>query len=144
MPALARSPSELIAANVTSSLGEGAGAFVGPLIGGAIAVGVSPAAGCVVVTVTFLAAAAVLVGLRFADEADARGSRPTGVTGVADPAGAAGPAKSIPAWRSSFVDFGGQVFVRGMLTTLIVVASIELLGLGDSGVGAAQCRGRPW
>ena len=31
MPALARSPSELIAANVTSSLGEGAGAFVGPL-----------------------------------------------------------------------------------------------------------------
>ena len=74
MPALARSPSELIAANVTSSLGEGAGAFVGPLIGGAIAVGVSPAAGCVVVTLTFLAAAAVLVGLRFADEADARGS----------------------------------------------------------------------
>ena len=34
-----------------------------------------------------------------------------------------------------FIDFGGQVFVRGMLTTLIVVASIELLDLGDSGVG---------
>ncbi len=34
MPALARSPSELIAANVTSSVGEGAGAFIGPLIGG--------------------------------------------------------------------------------------------------------------
>ncbi len=134
MPALARSPSELIAANVTSSLGEGAGAFVGPLIGGAIAVGVSPAAGCVVVTLTFLAAAAVLVGLRFADEADARGSRPTGVTGVAIPR-ALRALRSRPGVALVVLDFGGQVFVRGMLTTLIVVASIELLGLGDSGVG---------
>ena len=134
MPALARSPSELIAANVTSSLGEGAGAFVGPLIGGAIAVGVSPAAGCVVVTLTFLAAAAVLVGLRFADEADARGSRPTGVTGVAIPR-ALRALRSHPGVALVVLDFGGQVFVRGMLTTLIVVASIELLGLGDSGVG---------
>jgi MFS family permease len=134
MPALARSPSELIAANVTSSLGEGAGAFVGPLAGGAIAVGVSPAAGCVVVTVTFLAAAAVLVGLRFADEADARGGALTRVSGVAIPR-AVRALRSRPGVALIVLDFGGQVFVRGMLTTLIVVASIELLGLGDSGVG---------
>ena len=134
MPALARSPSELIAANVTSSLGEGAGAFVGPLVGGAIAVGVSPAAGCVVVTVTFLAAAAVLVGLRFADEADARGSGRR--VGPGSPSRErCGPCEVIRASALVFLDFGGQVFVRGMLTTLIVVASIELLGLGDSGVG---------
>jgi cyclic nucleotide-binding protein/MFS transporter len=134
MPALARSPSELIAANVTSSLGEGAGAFVGPLAGGAIAVGVSPTAGCVVVTVTFLAAAAVLVGLRFADEADARGGALTRVSGVAIPR-AVRALRSRPGVALIVLDFGGQVFVRGMLTTLIVVASIELLGLGDSGVG---------
>jgi len=134
MPALARSPSELIAANVTSSLGEGAGAFVGPLIGGAIAVGVSPAAGCVVVTVTFLAAAAVLLGLRFADESDARGGAPTAGTGIAI-SRAVRALRRHPGVGLVFLDFGGQVFVRGMLTTLIVVASIELLGLGDGGVG---------
>ena len=134
MPALARSPSELIAANVTSSIGEGAGAFIGPLLGGVIAVGVSPAAGCVVVTLIFLAAAADLVGLRFANEADARGSAPTAGTGIAIPR-AVQALRGHPGVGLVFLDFGGQVFVRGMLTTLIVVASIELLGLGDSGVG---------
>lgn len=136
MPALARSPSELIAANVTSSIGEGAGAFAGPLVGGAIVVGASPAAACVVVSVAFLAAAVVLAGLRFHDEADARG----GATTTAVPGGVA-VKRALRALRRQpdvgvvFIDFGGQVFVRGMLTTLIVVASIQLLDLGDSGVG---------
>jgi len=136
MPALARSPSELIAANVTSSIGEGAGGFVGPLVGGAIVVGAGPAAACVVVTIAFLGAALVLVGMRFHDEADARGGATTtsGSGGVA-------VSRAVRALRVDpdvgivFLDFGGQVFVRGMLTTLIVVAAIQLLDLGDSGVG---------
>src|SRR6185436_7773622 len=73
MPALARSPSELIGANVTSSLGEGAGGFVGPLLGGAIAVAAGPAAGCAVAAAAFVLAALVVIGIPFADEADARG-----------------------------------------------------------------------
>jgi hypothetical protein len=32
-------------------------------------------------------------------------------------------------------DFVAQTFVRGLLVTLIVVAAIEVLGMGDSGVG---------
>jgi MFS family permease len=32
-------------------------------------------------------------------------------------------------------DFVAQTFVRGMLVTLIVVAAIEVLGMGDAGVG---------
>ena len=137
MPALARSPSELIAANVVSSIGEGAGAFVGPLAGGAVAVAVSPAAACVVAALTFLAAAAFLVALRFADEADARG----GVLRGSQRSGGIAIARALRALRGHpgvavvFLDFGGQVFVRGMLTTLIVVAAIELLDLGDSGIG---------
>jgi MFS family permease len=134
MPALARSPSELIAANVTTSIGEGTGAFIGPLVGGAIAVGASPAAACAVVTLTFLAAAAVLVGLRFADESDARGGAKRDTDGIAIPR-ALRALRQRPDVALVFLDFGGQVFVRGMLTTLIVVASIELLDLGDSGVG---------
>ena len=76
------------------------------------------------------------VSLRFHNEADARGGATTtsGQGGVA-------VARALHALRLQpdvgvvFLDFGGQVFVRGMLTTLIVVASIQLLGLGDSGVG---------
>ena len=32
-------------------------------------------------------------------------------------------------------DFVAQTFVRGLLLTLVVVSSIELLGMGDAGVG---------
>ena len=134
MPALARSPSELIAANVTSSIGEGAGAFIGPLVGGLI-IGVSPAGACAVVALAFLAAAASVVGLQFADDADARGG------GLTTDAGGIAISRAVRALRQRpgvglvFLDFGGQVFVRGMLTTLIVVAAIELLALGDGGVG---------
>jgi len=138
MPALARSPSELIGANVTSSLGEGAGGFVGPLLGGAIAVAAGPAAGCAVAAAAFVLAALVVIGIPFADEADARGgslrATQAGVGGLA-------VARAVRALRADpeigllFTDLGAQVFVRGMLTTLIVVASNELLGLGDGGVG---------
>jgi MFS family permease len=90
----------------------------------------------VVVAVVFVAAATILAGLRFEDERDARG-------GNAAAAGAHGVAvtRALRALRRHpdvglvFLDFGGQTFVRGMLTTLIVVASIQLLDLGDSGVG---------
>lgn len=136
MPALARSPSELVAANVTSSLGEGLGGFVGPLLGGAIAVAAGSAVGCAVAALAFVAAALVVFGIRFASEAEARG----GMTPAVAPEGFA-IARAFRALRRDadigllFVDFGGQVFVRGMLTTLIVVASIEVLGLGDGGIG---------
>jgi MFS family permease len=136
MPALARTPSELVAANVTSSFGEGIGAFVGPLVGGAIAVAAGPAAAAVVAGVAFLVAAGAVVGLRFVSDLDARGGGAS-----ARAAGGAVVMRAIRTLRRDtgvrlvFLDFGGQVFVRGMLTTLIVVASIELLGLGDSGVG---------
>ena len=136
MPALARTPSELVAANVTSGIGEGAGGFTGPLIGAALVVGAGPAAACAVAAAAFVGAAAVLAGLRFHDESDARGgqtavSRPDGI-----PVGRALRAlRRHPEVGLVFLDFGSQTFVRGMLTTLIVVASIQLLELGDSGVG---------
>ena len=138
MPALARSPSELIGANVTSSLGEGAGGFVGPLVGGAIAVAAGPAAGCAVAAAAFVVAAVVVIGIPFADEADARGGSPkasgSGVGGLAV-ARAFRALRADPEIGLLFTDLGAQVFVRGMLTTLIVVASNQLLGLGDGGVG---------
>ena len=43
--------------------------------------------------------------------------------------------RSLPTQALVMAVFGIQPMVRGMLTVLIVVASIELLGLGDPGVG---------
>jgi MFS family permease len=136
MPALARTPSELVAANVTTSIGEGVGAFVGPLMGATVAVIAGPPAASAVAGLAFLVAAGAVVRLRFVSEADARG-RGTATRA----AGGAVVVRAVRTLRRDadvalvFLDFGGQVFVRGMLTTLIVVAAIELLGLGDGGVG---------
>lgn len=136
MPALARSPSELIAANVTSSIGEGAGAFIGPLVGGAVAVVAGEAAGCLLAAAVFVVAAASVIGIRFESDADAHGGAALQSGGGGFAVARAVRALGLdPDVGLMFVDFGGQVFVRGMLTTLIVVASNELLGLGDSGIG---------
>ena len=73
MPALARTPTELIAANVTTSIGEGVSAFIGPLIGGTIVVAAGPAAASATAGLAFLVATAAVVQLRFQSDADARG-----------------------------------------------------------------------
>ncbi len=49
--------------------------------------------------------------------------------GVRTVAAVAGP-------RLVFIGFGLQTFVRGLLTVLVVVAAIDVLGMGDPGVGA--------
>ncbi len=43
--------------------------------------------------------------------------------------------RTYPAAGGLIALFGAQVFVRGVLTVLLVVVSVELLGLGSSGVG---------
>jgi hypothetical protein len=137
LPALARSPHELVAANVTSSVGEGLGTFVGPLAAGVVSAASGSVAASVLAAATFAGAAALLVGVRFERAADARGARPVGSwrDGVARLATAH---RVIGRYRAASIvagDFVAQVFVRGLMITLTVVAAIELLGLGKSGVG---------
>ena len=134
MPAIARSPGELVAANMAWGTGEGLGSFGGPLIAGLLIVAGMPALVAVVAAVGFLLTALVVAGLRFEQAADATGG-----------AGAAGGGlrlldglrtllrRPVPGW--SMVGVYGQVLSRGLLNTLIVVAAIELLGMGDAGVG---------
>src|SRR6185369_12770893 len=73
MPAIARSPQELVAANTVWSTGEGIGAFVGPFVA-AILMGMNQhglVAG--LAAVTFLATALISAGLKFEQAADAAG-----------------------------------------------------------------------
>ena len=134
MPALARSPRELVAANTAWSTGEGIGAFAGPFVAGVLIASGNRSAAAFVAAIGFLLATAVVVRLRFEQAADATGG-----------AGAAGGGlrlgdglralrrRPVPGWTM----FGvfGQVLTRGLLNALIVVASVELLAMGDPGVG---------
>ena len=136
MPAIARSPAELVAANTVWSTGEGLGAFVGPFVAGLLmALGLhwlvarpSPAIG-------FLVTAAIAAGLRFEQAADASGgARRHGPGGFRFLDGIrAVRQQAVLSWTI----FGtyGQVVTRGLLNALIVVASIDLLGMGQQGPG---------
>jgi hypothetical protein len=146
MPSLARTPGELVAANVMTSTGEGVGAFVGPLAAGIAVATLGPVAAGWVGVVLFAAATLSLVRLPVsgddAAEQDAQirsrtGSAAVGVRDEIRRALTAGPAalRKAPGAATVLLDFAAQVFVRGMMTTLIVIASIQLLGLGDPGVG---------
>jgi MFS family permease len=147
MPSLARTPGELVAANVATSVGEGLGAFAGPLAAGIVAASVGTAAAAAVGAILLCAAAVTMLNLAVSaddlaeQEAQRRSlavPRPDAGRGRRLAHGlAAGPAalRLAPGGATIVLDVGAQVVVRGLMTTLIVVASIELLGLGNGGVG---------
>jgi len=133
MPGLARSPAELVAANMAWGTGEGLGTFAGPFIAGLlIAAGQLPLAAAAVAA-AFLVTVVVAAGLRFEHASDAAG-------GAREPAGpdlveGLRALRRRPVLRWSMLGVYGQVTTRGLLNPLLVVASIELLGMGNAGVG---------
>ena len=135
LPSLARLPEELVAANVVSSLGEAVGTIIGPLLGGILVASVSQSAAMAVAAALFVLATISVAGL---DASEDRGApvipdqvatkRPSMIGTFRTVARRPGPALVI-------VDFVTQALVRGMLIALIVVASLELLDLGEAGIG---------
>lgn len=134
MPAIARSPGELAAANTAWSTGEGVGAFGGPLIAGALMAGGMLAAVTAVAAVAFLVTAVIGAGLRFEQAADVSAEGRHVSSGLHLLEGVRVILRRpVLAW--SMLGTYGQVLTRGLLSALIVVAAIELLDLGPSGVG---------
>lgn len=130
LPALARSPEQLIAANVSSSTVEALGILLGPMIGAAlIASGAVPLTFAVPAAI-FAAAAVSVAGLRPSEASEQR-----------VPASGRSVTRGLRALREHphaalIVSlFGSQTAVRGILSVLIVAGSIEMLGMGDEGVG---------
>jgi len=133
MPGLARSPGELVAANMAWGTGEGLGTFAGPFLAGLlIAAGQLPLAAAVV-GVAFLATVVIASGLRFEHATDAAGGGRQ-QRGMGLVAGIRAVTRR-PVLRWSMFGVYGQVVTRGLLNPLTVVASIELLGMGEAGVG---------
>lgn len=137
IPGLARSADELVASNVVSSTGEGIGLLVGPAFGGLLLAFGSPvvaAAGAVGMALATIAVTQIRPDrrMRTSDRAATAGRPSAGSSGVLTGFRAL---RRMPTVLLVVAIFGVQPFVRGALTVLIVVASIELLGLGDPGVG---------
>ncbi len=134
MPAIARSPGELVAANTAWSTGEGLGAFVGPFVAGILMALGMPSSVAAVAALVFLITAVIAAGLRFEQASDASSG-----SGHADGGFRLMDGirvirrRRLLAW--SMLGTYGQVLTRGLLNALLVVASIELLGMGQSGLG---------
>jgi MFS family permease len=135
LPAFARTPGELVAANVASSTGEGLGTFAGPLIAGLLVAATGSVAATLLVAAAFAGAAAAVTGIRFEHSADAGGGVGADTVPRFRLADAPRVLRRYPGAAVLIGNFVAQIFVRGLLITLVVVASIELLDMGESGVG---------
>jgi MFS family permease len=131
IPTLARTPQELTASNVTASTIESVGVFLGPAIGGLLLAATSPG--------VVFAATAVTYGWSALLVARIRAERPKP---AAEPEHLA--RQALDGFRVIAVNsklrlliglFAAQTLVAGALNVLIVVTALDLLDLGDAGVG---------
>lgn len=135
LPSLARTPHELSAANVASSTFESIGSFVGPALGGLLLVVSSVEAVFGLNALTFLWSALMVARIQ-----DGSGSEPAG-----EPASRVSLAQEVGAgFRVLAVErdlrlivglYAAQTLVAGAFGVLVVVTALELLGMGDAGVG---------
>jgi MFS family permease len=132
VPTLSRTPRELVAANVTSATLESIATLVGPLLAGLLLAATGPGTVFAASAGVFLVAALLVAGI---SPAEARGSPKTGRGRLAEYlAGVRTLAEQKDA-RLLIGLFAGQTLVRGFLNVLIVVVAIELMVIGDPGVG---------
>jgi MFS family permease len=132
LPALARSPEELIASNAVTSTAEAIGLLLGPAVGGLLLTIGGPSLGMLVPAISFMAAAIALLAVR---EGAATPASTAGESRTSRLLAGFGALRSYPSAGSLVAIFISQTFVRGALTVLLVAASVELLGLGRSGIG---------
>lgn len=132
LPSLARSPEELTAANVTSTAIESVGSLLGPALGGLLLSATSVGWVFVATSITLLWSAVLVAQLR-------RGPRP-------ERPPEHGPVlkEAVAGFRALATDrdartivslYWLQTFVAGALRVLIVVVALDLLDIGESGLG---------
>ena len=132
LPALARSPEELTAANATSTSLESIGFFLGPALGGLLLAVTSAGAVFSATAALFLWSALVLGRV----SADSRGDPSAEVESIGREA-LAGFRAILGEHRLRLVVglYGAQTLIAGIMRVLVVVTALRILGLGPSGVG---------
>ena len=132
-PSLSRSPSELTAANAVASTFESIAAFAGPAVAGLLLVTLdigsvfAVTAGLVVVSTIFV------LRIRVEEPPVRRGLEASTIASEAV-AGFRTIARN-PSLRVLVGLFTAQTFVAGAVQVFLVVTAIEILDLGDAGVG---------
>jgi MFS family permease len=136
-PALAGTPEELTASNAVASTIESTSIFLGPGIGG-IVLAVSSTPGVFVVcVVAFLLSTALVWSI---DEPAREAAASSAGDGT--PAAALTGFRTLvasPALLAVTVTYAAQAMVAGALTVFAVVLAIDVLHLGNAGVGYLDC-----
>ena len=133
-PSVARTPSELTAANAVASTLESIGYFLGPALAGLLLAGAGTEVVFFLTTFTFALSAFFIWRVDLPGEAvQGAGERRAGIF-----------SEALVGFRTVGGDsrlrmllglFSAQTLVAGALTVLIVVMAFELLEMGESGVG---------
>jgi hypothetical protein len=132
LPSIARTPAELVTGNVGLTTGDSLGALLGPSLAATTLVVGGTAAPFIPGLVFLALATAISFGIH--------GAQPLFVSRAhGRPVGE--PASGPSAWRpdAALIAVMGCIVVqrmtRGAITVLLVAAAIDLLGMGDPGVG---------
>jgi MFS family permease len=135
LPALARSPQELIASNATFSAGEAIGVLVGPAVGGVLLAIGGVLLGTAVPAIGFVVAALVVLGIEPVSRGRSAAADDASRSRLAELMAGFAALRTYPAAGILISLFGVQTLVRGVLTVLLVAVSVEIMSLGSSGVG---------
>jgi MFS family permease len=133
LPGLARTPDELTAANLASSAIATLAGFIGPAAGGLLLAVTSVEVVFLITTLVFLWAAFLVARVRA--PAPPRDSAATGSGIVREAAAGFVALGSEPALRLFLTLYCVQALVGGAFNVLVVVAALDLLDLGEAGVG---------
>ncbi|HVM17161.1 MAG TPA: MFS transporter [Gaiellaceae bacterium] len=136
LPSLARTPDELTAANVASSTMDSVAVLVGPALGGLVLAATSVEVVFLFNAVALAWSAALVLRLRGGRERPAGASRAGGARAIAAELGEGlSLAVRRPAIGLIILLNGAQTLLFGALMVFVVVLALELLDLGDAGVG---------
>jgi len=131
LPQLAKTPEELTAANLVLTTVESSGIFLGPALGGILLAATNAETVFAAAAAAFVVASGLLIGLKVeaAPERDIEGSF------LREFFGGFGAIASDRKLALIVTLYGIQTFVAGALNVLLVVTALELLDLGQAGVG---------
>lgn len=132
LPLLARKPEELTASNLVLTTIEALGVFMGPAIGGLLLATTSTDTVLAASSIAFLISALLVSGVRVEREVPQNFAREAWSRRMF--------AGFSTIWSDSRLRvivllYGAQMLVAGALNVLIVVTALELLDLGESGIG---------
>ncbi len=136
IPRLASTPEELTAANVTSSTFDSIGAFAGPAAGALLYTVGGPTLAFAAVSFTYLWSASFVARIPKLEQP----ARPAHLPEDEHGGIAAGfrAVRAEPRLRIVIGLYSAQTLVAGSYSVLVVVVALQVLGLGNAGVGFLQ------